>query len=1603
MKTITFIDTEVSLESNRILDFGAIKSSGETMHESSPHAFKAFIYGTDFLCGHNIIHHDLKFLQESCGYGEHSFFMASHNAIDTLYWSALLFPQYPYHALIKDDKLQTDELNNPLNDAKKSKDLFYDEVEVFRSLPDTLKLIYYTLLKEQPEFNAFFRYMDYEANVMAIEVEIRELFQDKFCSNANIKNMIEDYPIELAYCLALIYMEKDYSITPRWILKNYPAVDALMHRLRGIPCNTGCKYCNGRLDAHKGLKQFFGYDAYRDFDDVPLQEQAVKAAIDNKSLLAVFPTGGGKSITFQVPALMAGKNTKGLTVVISPLQSLMKDQVDNLERSSITDAVTINGLLDPIERAESIRRVENGEATMLYISPESLRSKTIERLLLGRMIARFVIDEAHCFSAWGQDFRVDYLYIADFIKNLCNKKNLDQIIPVSCFTATAKQNVMDDIRAYFKDNLNLDLELYTASAARKNLSYKVIKKEETDKYDTIRDLLEYEKCPTIIYVSRTGRAAELAERLNKDGYSARAYHGKMDKKEKSENQDAFIRGDINIMVATSAFGMGVDKKDVGMVIHYDISDSLENYVQEAGRAGRDESISAKCFVLFNDEDLNKHFLLLNQTKISQQEIQQVWKAIKDTTKTRSRMSNSALEIAREAGWDENVREIETRVKTAIAALEDAGYIRRGQNMPRVYADSIMAKTAMEAINKIRSSNLFNEKEEEQAIRIIRKLISSRSRKQAQNEIPESRVDYIADDLGLEKRQVVHIIQTLREAKVLADAKDLTAYMEESGSPMRALNILDGFRELERFLLKVLPDEQEVLNVKELSELAEEQGIKKGSPDKIRTVMNFWAIKGLMKRENSKYSKNHVKLKLQTNKVIMTEELEKRWDVAGFILKYLDASNINSESMIEFSVLELVDAFNFEMQLLQKKTTVSEMEDALFYLSRVGALKLEGGFLITYNAINIERLETDNKIRYKVEDYKNLRRHYEQKTQMIHIVGEYARKMMEDYQSALQFVDDYFQLEYSSFLDKYFKKTRNDEMQRNLTPEKFEKLFGELSPTQLKIINDKQSQYIVVAAGPGSGKTRILVHKLASLLLMEDVKHEQLLMITFSRAAATEFKKRLLELIGNAAHYVDIKTFHSYCFDLLGRVGNIEKSSNIIKEAVIHIENGEVEASSVTRTVLVIDEAQDMDEDEYQLIEALIHKNDDMRVIAVGDDDQNIYSFRGSDSRYMQELLNRENAKCYELTENYRSKANLVAFTNIFAEMLKKRLKKTPIMPVQGDNGSIKVIHYRNSQLIVPAVNKMCKEDLHGSTCVLTKTNEEALQVTTLLQKNGIQAKLIQSSVQYEIYNLMEIRYFIEELQLSDESYTICDEIWEKAKRQLTSRFANSKDLFFCEQLIRDFEDVNNKHKYKSDLTLFLQESEEEDFYNKNQGYISVATIHKSKGWEFDHVIILLSNFLVNTEEAKRQLYVGMTRAKKSLIIHYSGECQGKQKDYRYGMIDNLKSETDNFVYEASNIITIQLGYKDVYLSYFLNTQKNLANLVSGDELKVDQEGCLDQNDNRVLKFSKKFKKIISQQMKGYHLMNARVNHILYWQQEDEDKEILVLLPEVEFAITQSEL
>ncbi|MBR5962849.1 MAG: RecQ family ATP-dependent DNA helicase [Bacteroidaceae bacterium] len=1562
---IAFIDTEVNPQTKKVADYGAVREDGAVLHSHSKADFDAFVSKCDAVCGHNIINHDLKYTA----------LRSNPIIIDTLYLSPLLFPKRPYHHLVKDDKLQVDELNNPVNDSMKARDLLNDEITAWNQLSNDRQEIYYQLLHDTDQFKGFFKYISYSSNLQLSLLGrllgnqpnwthlILKEFKEKVCSHADYETLVRQYPIELAYCLAVIGADDVFSITPAWVIRNYPEVVNVMNMLCNTSCGD-CDYCHSRLDAHSGLKEFFGYDEFRTFDGVPMQQQAVESAIHGESLLTIFPTGGGKSLTFQLPALMAGRITHGLTVVISPLQSLMKDQVDNLAARGISEAVTINGLLDPIERSTAIQQVAEGAANILYIAPEMLRSKTIERLLLGRNVVRFVIDEAHCFSAWGHDFRVDYLYIGDFIRELQEKKHLEKPIAVSCFTATAKQKVISDICDYFRVKLGLGLKVFAANAERKNLRYSVLHADTHDeKYNLLRSLILGHNCSSIVYVSRTRRTHELAQHLVSDGIRALPFNGKMEASEKVKNQNAFMSGEAQVIVATSAFGMGVDKKDVGLVVHYNISDSLENYVQEAGRAGRDPQMRAECYVLFADSDLDKHFILLNQTKLSISEIQQVWKAIKDLTAKRDKVSCSPLDIARQAGWGEEVEDIETRVKAAVAALEDAGFIQRGSNSPHIFATGIAVKNMDEARQKLTISPLFDEQSREEAARIIKSLISARATTESRGAEAESRVDYLADILGMSKATVIRNINLMRQDGLLADSRDMQAWISKSTSQRN----LDIILKLEQFLLQRFGEEAQRINYKGLNEEAQKAGLAYSNVKRLRMLLHFLSLKGYIHKREHSFS-DSVSVRLQASQEITKARLERRMEICRFIVDTLNVSRDPSKDMtlVYFSIVELLQQFIASRQETmftdQEKPTIADIEEALLYLTKTELMKIEGGFIVIYNTMQIDRI-ADRRTRYSKEQYRLLDEFYKQRIRQIHIVGEYANLMVRDYNAALRFVNDYFTMDFRKFINQYFKEERRAQIDQNITPAKYNKLFGELSNRQCEIIDDKESKYIVVAAGPGSGKTRVLVHKLASLLLLEDVKHEQLLMLTFSRAAATEFKKRLIDLVGNAAHYVEIKTFHSYAFDLIGKQGNLDEAKDVVRLAAEMIEKSEVEQSKIAKSVLVIDEAQDMGEDDFRLVQALMLQNEEMRVIAVGDDDQNIYAFRGSDSSYMQSLVSQEGAKLYEMTDNYRSSKAVVDCANRFVRHISGRMKCNPIVSATGKGGKVMTL----KSLLTAEIK------IQGSTAILTRTNEETMQVAYELEQRGLHATVAQSMGGFRFGNLAEVRYFLK--QLGRNEISISKEKWQEAKQHMLETYASSTCLSVMKHFFADFEETRQVY-YRSDLREYIFESNIEDFITADDKSVFVSTIHKAKGREFDTVYLMSPIPDGRDINDMRAYYVGLTRAKQNLYL-----------------VTNPPVDFSS--------ISIALSMRDVWLDSFKGRKDIVLRLRSGDSLQYKDSYLLNDQGINIIELSASGKdKVKIWTDKGYEVISAKVSYTLAWKPQDSETEYAVCLANIVLSKTE---
>lgn len=1590
MMKIAFIDLEIDGR-GKILDIGGVNGP-DRFHSARIPDFVDFVADCECLCGHNIIGHDFKYLKH--------FLSKEYVLVDTLYLSPLLFPHKPYHNLLKDDKILSDELNNPLNDSLKARSLYEDEVASFNNLDKNFQQLYFDLLGGDEHFAGFFKSIGYSSSRRLFFQRkqtsdlLKDLLKGKVCGHSDTESLVRRYRVECAYAAALIDTDDRNSITPAWVLRNYPDVENVIRSLRSADCgDKRCEYCSNRLNAEYSLKKWFGYDRFRTFGGEPLQENAAKAAINGESLLAIFPTGGGKSLTFQLPALIAGETVRGLTVVISPLQSLMKDQVENLEKKGISEAVYINGLLSPVERRNAFSRVESGDVSLLYIAPEQLRSKTIEKVIMSRTLVRIVIDEAHCFSAWGQDFRIEYMFIGEFIRKLQKAKGADFPIPVSCFTATAKPKVISDICDYFRDRLGVSLKRFTTDAARTNLRYTVLfRATDEDKYQTLRNLLEGTSGPAIVYVTRTKATERIAERLRKDGLEAKAFHGQMEINEKVKAQDDFMNDKVRIIVATSAFGMGVDKSDVGLVVHYEISDSLENYIQEAGRAGRDVNSQAECYVLYNDDDLNKHFILLNQTKLTLSEINQVWSAIKKLTARHGTIQISALEIARKAGW-EDIRDVETKVKSAVAALENAGYVRRGMNSPRIFATSIVPRNMDDASSRIELCRDFTEADKLDARRIIKSLISERSRSRAGTAEAESRVDYLSDMLGIETRRTINLIERMRVEGILAKDDDMTAYLRLGQS--RKFNY---FVSLEKFLIDAVLKDCTRFSLKEMNEKAALSGIQKPSVKDIRTVLFFWTIRHYI--EKCPVTDDYVRITPKVSHADLEREAVVRNSVAAFILQRFREIGTSEESEVRigFSLAGLAEECN-SGDLFLEKADVGVVEEALLFLAKIGILNLEGGFMVLYNKLEIERLNKENKSRFKKEDYRNLDDFYQQRIRQIHIIGKYANMMVSDRRKAAEYVRDYFSLEFKSFIKKYFDAKEEKRIARNISEKKYNELFGNLTETQSSIINDRESRFIVVPAGPGSGKTYVLVRKLASLILMEDVKSEQLLMLTFSRAAATEFKKRLKELIGNAAEYVEIKTFHSYSFDILGKKGSVEESRSIVEEAVEEIRSGRVERSRITKSILVIDEAQDLGSQEFALVRELIRLNEDMRVIAVGDDDQNIYEFRGSDSGNMKSLITDYKAFVYNMLDNFRSSEAVVSVANLYSKSIACRLKSAPIIARRSIPGRVRLVRHTSKDYEQAIVNEILADRPSGSVCVLALTNNDALVISALLNRAGRKARLIQSNDGFRMSDLAEFRCFLDEIN-KGQAPCLDSAKWLEAASVVRERFKGSDCLELFDNCLAVFGEEYPGNKYVSDFEGFLLESEPEDFTRTKNSEVIVSTIHKSKGREYDNVFISLKGLGTVSDKERRVIYVGMTRAKDNLSVHFG--------DGGIFADDSFRGVTvlDGSVYGPPQEVLLQLSHRDVVLSAFAGCQGLLATLRSGDELfPVGDSLCAEIGGRRrqVVRFSAAFRKKLSElASKGYTPVRAKVRFLVFWRYEEPSggdgeskwREVLIALPDL---------
>ena len=610
------IDLEVGQEDSRIYELSAVRGDdGRALTPGKNKVHKGlaeiddFSQGLKFLLGHNIRDFDLPHLRAA----KPALQLLSWPVIDTLWLNPLAFPRNPYHRLVKhyqDGQLSRGQLNDPELDARLTLDVFYDQCEAFRILsesdPTLLAAWHWLITRDEyglalDELFSEIREAPRPDDADAHEI-IKEYLAADCCETTvnDVLGAVDQQPWEIAYVMAWLSVSGANSVVPPWVRHQFPAVSALITQLRDTPCHkTSCNWCNEQHCARAQLQRWFGFENFRprpaDSGGRSLQAVIVEAAMAREHALGVLPTGTGKSLCYQIPALSRYEKTGALTVVISPLVALMADQVAGLEAAGINSCAALNGLLSMPERSNVLDRVRLGDIAILIVSPEQLRSPALRKVLKQREIGAWVLDEAHCISKWGHDFRPDYRYVGRFIQEWSPEH---KIAPILCLTATAKPDVIDDIIQHFDAKVGAQLRPIDGGSTRTNLEFDVVPTSAGHKFQDIHDQLSThlpnDESGAIVYCATRKQTEEVAEFLKAKGFAANAFHAKLKPETKKTIQEDFISGQSRVIVATNAFGMGIDKSDVRLVIHADIPGSLENYLQEAGRAEETERPRGAC-------------------------------------------------------------------------------------------------------------------------------------------------------------------------------------------------------------------------------------------------------------------------------------------------------------------------------------------------------------------------------------------------------------------------------------------------------------------------------------------------------------------------------------------------------------------------------------------------------------------------------------------------------------------------------------------------------------------------------------------------------------------------------------------------------------------------------------------------------------------------------------------------------------------------------------------------------------------------------------------------------------------------------------------------
>jgi ATP-dependent DNA helicase RecQ len=1602
-------------------------------------AFDSFASEAICILGHNILNHDIPRLKQLAP----SLQLLQKPAIDTLFLSPLAFPANPYHRLVKNYQLVRDSVNDPLQDAILAGKVFVEQWEAFSkqlALTSDVPILFRSFLQSAPLLAGCANALEVIGIPLLKGNDLYDTFSwlaRKYACQTATDHLLEQlldgqlsHP-PLAYVTAWLTVAGGNSVLPPWVRHQFPEIPAILRQLRESRCqNPRCKYCRDNHNPQVFLRNFYGFEKFREepvtADGKSLQEEIVVAAVRSTTLFATLPTGGGKSLCYLLPALMRYQHRNLLTIVISPLQALMKDQVDNFAKQTGTKlAVALYGMLTMPERGEVMDGVRLGDVGILFVSPEQLRNHSFIQAIRQREIGAWVFDEAHCLSKWGHDFRPDYLYAIRFIREFAEKEKT-AIPPVQCFTATAKKDVKAEIFDILQSQLGLRVREFAGGHERANLHYEVWPVQTHEKNHALLELLRarynYEGS-VVIYCATRKRTENLAEFLQLSGYQAEAFHAGLDPSLKRRIQDNFIDGTTPIICATNAFGMGIDKDNVRMVVHADIPGSLENYLQEAGRAGRDRH-AAECILIFDEQDIEGQFRLSSGSRLTQREISQFLRGVRYAAKGENSVVLTVGDLLRLEVVDIDPDEHpdnDTRVRTAVSWLERAGYLQRNENHTRVFQGKPAVRNLEEAAAKIACLNL-SARQEKRWLAILGALMERRPNQafSADELAGLSAFSKMEGDMitETETQRVIRTLHDMAEQGLLVKETLLTAYLRyrvknSSEKVLQQVSILEGdfIKVLRESAPDVVVDEAVEVDLRQVNQLLLDQGHSYSTPHVLKIILYGLSRdgKGLAGSKGSLAFKakgnNRFSLHLKRDWPSLLKTVEIRQQAAQVALQTLlgkiaPTEKANASLLVEFSLEQIVAALKKDLLLLPSlKDPLAAAERALTAMHEHGVLELQQGLAVFRQAMTLELNPEAKSRRYSQSDFAPLKTHYTERNFQIHVMNEYARRALQKLSGAWQFVASYFNDDKEVFVKRFFPD-KEKFLERATSEQSFLKIVDDLNnPSQEKIVSADTDKNMLVLAGPGAGKTRVVAHRVAFLLRVKRINPKAILVLCFNRSAIMNLRTRLRNLVGDDMNGITALTFHGLALRLLGRslvtagphkVATEIDFSSVIGEA-INLLTGEKEVLGFAAAPphyallgrfshILVDEYQDIDAEQYQLVALLAGKAPEERdqkmvILAVGDDDQNIYHFRGANVGFIKKFHEDYGAEIHYLIENYRSTGHIIAAANQLIAQNSDRMKiGQPIrvnqarasLPPGGNRrfsdpqtqGRVQKIEVGDQEQQAYALLEEIRRlqrlgnsfDLR-SCAVLAREWKDLDLVRAVFEENKLPVSLNwgRNSAFPQLSRIRENDQLLQFLRESRQGLKTAgsllsllpatpetDNIWQQNLRLM----------------IVDWQEETGDALYPvSAIEEYFYETLADQGRLKTIGNgIFLSTLHSVKGLEFDHVFILGDSWqegkkAAELEEERRLFYVGMSRARETLHLF---SIKNLSHPHLAGLSGPFLIErTPSLVKPGANarISYSLLGMEDLFIDFAGVRREDhparvaLQELTTGDRLQIEKRNA----------------------------------------------------------------